>query len=173
MRALWLPLIFCIIAILSGCSARADKRFATPKDTIETLFSTYGVQQMSEEEVRRRMEARERFTMLDPELHRACFADWRSDSDQGIAGFVFGRLVAAKDHLTTKIEGDRATVIATESKGPEEPVVLQRGKAGWKIVLQQSAPESVKRQLYEVYRRAKKVETRSLPPPTGLSQPLP
>ena len=164
---------FCMIFVTAACSAPMDSRFSTPKNTIETLFSTYGVEKMSEEEVRRRLEARQRFTMLDSALHRACFADWQSESDQGLAGFVFGRLVAAKDHLTTKIEGQKALVGTTLKSAAEHPVVLKRTKNGWRIVLQQSVPEAIKRQLYEVYRRSKRIETRSQPAPANLGGKVP
>ena len=165
--------VILLFASMLACVPSADSRFATPKDTIETLFTAYGVRDVGEAEIIRRMQAQERFKLLDPAMHRACFADWKSDSDQGIAGFVFGRLVAAKDHLKTKIEGDTATVRASESNGPNDPVVLKRGKSGWKIVLQQSAPETIKRQLYEVYRRAKATETRAGSQNPGLKKPLP
>ncbi len=143
------------LAVLPGCPEQTDSRFSTPAATIRSLFSSYGIADVSEAEVRARLQARERFEMHDPRLHRECFADWQGEQDQGLAGYVFGRLAAAKDHLLIDVEGDLAQITPNIEGAAQEATVLVLQDGAWKIALRQSVPEEVRQQLYQVYRRAR------------------
>lgn len=113
---------------------------------------------MPQQEARRRLQARERFELLDPDLFRSCFSDWEGDHDHALGGFVFGQLVAGKDELDITVEEHVARVRVTSSSPELQPIVLvERGKA-WKIDLRQSVPPDVRQSLYEVYRRARRAE---------------
>ena len=150
-----------LLVLCLGCQPSMDARFESPQATVDSLFNAYGISGMSESDVIRRLENRQRFTLVDPALHRACFADWRGQHDEGLAGYVFGRLAAAKDHLGVRVDGDRAWVTPA-GKTDEQVVLIKVGRA-WRISLKQSIPEKVRKQLYQIYRRAKKHETRSAP----------
>ena len=141
--------------LLSGCSTTSDKRFATPASTINTLFGAYGIADMSEGEVRARLQARQRFDLRDPQTHRDCFADWQGEQDQGLAGYVFGKLAAAKDHLRIEIDGTTAKITPDIEGASQEATVLSQTEGAWKIVLRESVPENVRQQLYQIYRRAR------------------
>jgi hypothetical protein len=126
----------------------------TPGATLETLFASFGIEDASEEEVRRLMAERGRFHLNDPAGYRACFADYRGPQDEGLAGYVFGRLAAAKDHLTTTMSGDQARVFPDQGEpGSHRAIVLRRFEGGWKIVLRESVPAATQRQLWGVYHR--------------------
>ena len=152
------------IAVIAwcGCTAKpADPAFASPKATIDTLFSAYHVQDVPQSEIRRRFTVGERFKLYDQALFRSCFSDWQGDHDEGLGGYVFGQLVAAKDELGIEVD---ETVARVRPLGTEEgfpPVVLVRQDAGWKIDLRQSVPASIRQRLYEVSRRARRVEQQS------------
>lgn len=153
-----------VLAALLGLSCTpTDSQFSTPAATIETLFSTYGIEKMSEQEVRARLQARERFVLRDAETHRRCFADWMGEQDQGLAGYVFGKLAAAKDHLRIEVDQQTASVRFDIEGAANEPVILDKVDGGWKIALKKSVPEAVRTQLYEVYRRARRQERRAVP----------
>ncbi len=146
---------------LSSCKAESvSPGFESPKSTIDTLFRAYDVGDVPQAEIRRRLQARERFELLDEGLFRSCFSDWQGEHDQGLGGFVFGQLVAAKDELTIDIQGNIAHVRASSSAPDSAPVVLVRQDAGWKIDLRKSIPPDIRQRLYEVYRHARRVERR-------------
>ena len=116
---------------------------------------------MSQAEARRRLQARERFELLDPELFRSCFLDWQGEHDQALGGFVFGQLVAAKEDMKIEVEEDVARVeVAPESSGIQ-PIVVVKHNLAWKIDLRKSVPPRIRQSLYEVYRRARRVERRA------------
>lgn len=151
-------LAFVILAVaLGGCddSAAHDPRFADPAAALGSLFTAYGVQHTPEDEIQRRLAARSQFALHDRELYRECFSDWRSDHDEGLAGYVFGRLAAGKEHLRIEREGDRATItVFRDDAAAGPPVVLSRDARGWRFVLRESVPAEVRQQLYRVYERA-------------------
>ena len=152
--ALWV-----VVAVAMGCKAKTGSpEFASPNATIETLFKAYDVKDVSQSEIRRRLSARERFKLYDEALFRECFSDWQGDHDQGLGGFVFGQLVAAKDELTIDIEGDTARVRPGVAPSDLPPIILIKQVDGWKIDLRQSIPPDIRQQLYEVYRRASRAE---------------
>ena len=132
--------------------------FESPTATIGTLFRAYDVQDVPQVEIRRRLQARERFKLLDENLFRSCFSDWQGEHDQGLGGFVFGQLVAAKDELLIDVKGATARVRASSSPPEVSPVVLIKQDAGWKIDLRQSVPPDIRQRLYEVYRRTRRAE---------------
>ena len=147
-----------VFAIASCKGGRAPTGFESPSATIDSLFRAYGVQGMSQDEARRRLQARERFELLDPQLFRSCFSDWQGEHDQALGGFVFGQLVAGKDELEITVEEDAAHVRAASASSDLQPIILVRQGDAWKIDLRQSVPPRVRQSLYEVYRRARKAE---------------
>ena len=154
---------FIIIAtvLLGLASCKADSvspAFESPNATIDTLFRAYDVRDVPQVEIRRRLQARERFKLRDENLFRSCFSDWQGEHDQGLGGFVFGQLVAAKDELLIDVKGETARVRASSSASEISPVVLIKQDAGWKIDLRQSVPPDIRQRLYEVYRRTRRAE---------------
>ncbi len=149
------------VLALTSCKAESiSSAFESPSATIDTLFRAYDVEDVPQAEIRRRFQARERFELVDESLFRSCFSDWQGEHDQGLGGFVFGQLVAAKEELTIDVEGDTARVRASSSAPDYSPVVLTRQDSGWKIDLRQSIPPDVRQRLYEVYRHARRAERR-------------
>ncbi|MDH3728016.1 MAG: hypothetical protein OER77_10840 [Myxococcales bacterium] len=147
-----------VLALTSCKTKSVSSAFESPNATIDTLFRAYDVQDVPQAEIRRRFQARERFKLVDENLFRSCFSDWQGEHDQGLGGFVFGQLVAAKDELTIDFQGDTAHVRASSSAPDHSPVVLVKQDSGWKIDLRQSVPPDVRQRLYEVYRHARRVE---------------
>lgn len=113
---------------------------------------------MSQDEARRRLQARERFELLDPALFRSCFSDWQGEHDQALGGFVFGQLVAAKEDMKIEVEEDTARVQVAPASSEIQPIVLVKQQLAWKIDLRQSVPPRIRQDLYEVYRRARRAE---------------
>jgi hypothetical protein len=136
----------------------APTGFESPSATIESLFRAYDLQDISQEEARRRLEARERFELLNGQLFRKCFSDWEGEHDQALGGFVFGQLVAAKDELLITVEDHTAQVRAASASPELQPIVLVEQGGAWKIDLRQSVPPKIRQSLYEVYRRARRAE---------------
>ncbi|MDH3817721.1 MAG: hypothetical protein OES21_03855, partial [Myxococcales bacterium] len=60
--------------------------FESPSATIDSLFRAYGVQDISQDEARRRLQARERFELLDKQLFQSCFSDWQGEHDHALGG---------------------------------------------------------------------------------------
>ncbi len=148
-----------VFALVSGAACQSETAptgFESPSATIDSLFRAYGVHDISQDEARRRLQARERFELIDPRLFRRCFSDWQGEHDHGLGGFVFGQLVAAKDELAIAVEDDIAQVRTPVAE--LEPVVLVKKDGAWKIDLRQSVPAKIRQGLYEVYRRARKAE---------------
>ena len=149
------------LLIASGVSCKSESApagFESPSATIDSLFRAYDVQDISQDEARRRLQARERFQLLDKEFFQSCFSDWEGEHDHALGGFVFGRLVAAKDELRITIEDDTAKVRAASASPELQAMVLVKQNAAWKIDLRRSVPPKVRQSLYEVYRRARKAE---------------
>ena len=149
------------LLIASGASCKSESApagFESPSATIDSLFRAYDVQDISQDEARRRLQARERFQLLDRKLFQSCFSDWEGEHDHALGGFVFGQLVAAKDELRITIEDDTAKVRAASASPELQAMVLVKQNGAWKIDLRQSVPPKVRQSLYEVYRRARKAE---------------
>lgn len=160
MRTLILGVLTALL--LSSCKSEpAPVGFESPSATIDSLFRAYGVHDMSQDEARRRLQAHERFELLDSKLFRASFSDWQGEHDQALGGFVFGQLVAGKDELEISQEGDVAKVRAASSPDELPPIVLVRQDRAWKIDLRKSVPPQVRQSLYEVYRRARRAERKA------------
>jgi hypothetical protein len=149
----------CFLLAVLGCAEQqAPAGFESPRATVDSLFRAYGVQDISQAEARRRLQARERFDLLDPNLFRSCFSDWQGEHDQALGGFVFGQLVAAKDDMTIEQQDQTARVRLTPSSADLQPIVLVQSDGAWRIDLRQSVPPKVRQSLYEVYRRARRAE---------------
>lgn len=158
------PLAIAAVALslLASCkSQEAPEGFESPSAVIESLFRAYGVQAMSQEEARRRLQARERFELLDPTLFRSCFSDWQGEHDQALGGFVFGQLVAAKEDMTIEVEKDVARVKVAPDASEIEPIIVVKQSLAWKIDLRRSVPPRIRQSLYEVYRRARRAERKA------------
>jgi len=142
-----LALAFAPLSLLAGCegaTTEVDVRYSTPEHTTETLFSAYGVEDLSQDEVRARMASNSRFELRDRQTYLSCFGDLHTATDEGLAGFVFGGLAAGKDDLRTTITGDRATI----SPRPGFDVVMNREEDGrWLISLDESVPAEVRTRL--------------------------
>ena len=154
-------LLFAALALhlIASCKSEpAPSGFESPSATIDSLFRAYGVQDMSQDEARRRLQAHERFELLDSKLFRACFSDWQGEHDQALGGFVFGQLVAGKDELEIRLEDELAEVRAASASVELAPIVLVKQDRAWKIDLRESVPPQVRQSLYEVYRRARRAE---------------
>ena len=148
-----------VIASSGSCKTEsAPTGFESPSATIDSLFRAYGVQDISQEEARRRLQARERFELLDEQLFQSCFSDWQGEHDHALGGFVFGQLVAGKDELQITIEDAGAKVRAASASAELQPIVLVKQQEAWKIDLRQSVPPKIRQSLYEVYRRARRAE---------------
>ena len=146
---------------LLGCATKpADPRFAEPEATVRTLFTVYDVADLDEAEVQSLLRQRVQFQVRDRELYEACFADWRSPHDEGLAGFVFGRLAALKGHLRYEpsADGQRVRVVPMRDGQPGDAVVLHRTDEGWKIALRESVPDELRQRLYRVYEEARRRE---------------
>jgi hypothetical protein len=146
---------------LRGCATKpADPRFAEPEATVRTLFTVYDVADLEESEVQALLQQRVQFQVRDREVYEACFADWRDPHDEGLAGFVFGRLAALKGHLRYEAgaDGESMRVIPMTNGEPGHPVVLRRTEDGWKIALRESVPDELRQRLYRVYEEARRRE---------------
>lgn len=144
--------ILALVAFAAGC-ASPDPRYASPEATLETLFSAYGVADLPEREVQRRLFARERFELLSRESMLGAFADYKLEEQEGLTGFVFGRLVARKSSLNTECEARRC-LIRPEGEEETPPVVMVEQSGEWKILLAESVPREVQAQLFALHRRA-------------------
>ena len=156
--------ILLAVALLIGTSCTREPSptgFESPAATIDSLFRAYGVEDMSQTEARRRLQARERFKLLDPALFRSCFSDWQGEHDQALGGFVFGQLVAAKDELEIETDEGTARVRFSSAADDFHPIVLVERERAWKIDLRQSIAPRIRQSLYEVYRRARRAERKA------------
>ena len=149
---------FALLSLASCKSEQVPVGFESPSATIDTLFRSYGVQDMPQEEARRRLQARERFELLEPDLFKSCFSDWQGEHDQALGGFVFGQLVAGKEDLEVSVQDDVAKVRVAPEGSQMQPIVLVKRERAWKIDLRQSVPAKIRQSLYEVYRRARRAE---------------
>ncbi len=169
MRAL--VLVYMVIGVFSGTTTRAaaiaavlllgcdqsppvsnDLRFHTPKATIDTLLETYGLEMVSQDEIRRRMQIGRSFHLVDPETRDLCFADFDGPEDEGMIGYVFGGLAPAKDDVRITQTGDTAHAFGETRDGRRNrPTVLERDSTGaWRIVLEESVPADVRQRLDRV-----------------------
>ncbi|MCS6800191.1 MAG: hypothetical protein NZ898_16995 [Myxococcota bacterium] len=142
---------------LTGCGREPERRLASPEATLATLLDSYGLRDASEHEVRRRLQRRERFTLVDAETFRACFADHAGPVDEGAAGWLFGRLVARKDGWRLEPDGaDVVHVTVEEPNGRARLATLVRDRRGqWKLSLARSVPPEVRARLRVLYERVR------------------
>ena len=104
---------------------------------------------MSEAEIDRRMATGYQFHLVDRDARRACFADWDEPSDEALVGYVFGSLIAAKDDLVATLRGDRAQMIVENPERRTRPVEFVLEDGAWRILLEDSVPQSAQRELRE------------------------
>lgn len=125
----------------------ADLRFQTPRATLFTFLDCYGVADLPQTEIIRRMQIGRTFHLNDPATRDLALRDYRGPEDEGLVGYVFGSLAPVKDDLRIADDGQTAHTIASDDAGITRPVVLERTDAGWRIVLRRSVPESVQERL--------------------------
>lgn len=141
-------LVLAFALVLGACgSPPVDQRFVTPEATVTTLLGAYDLADVSQDEIRTRLAARDHFPLRDRDTYEACFTDMAADpSAEGLAGFVVGALAASKDELTVTIEGERAIVSPRE--GVE--IVMRRQDGEYRIVLARSVPDEVRTRIVAV-----------------------
>ncbi len=153
--------IFATLALVAFASCKREQAptgFESPSATIDSLFRAYDVQDVSQEEARRRLQARERFSLVDADLFRQCFSDWQGEHDHALGGFVFGQLVAAKEDLEISVDDDIAQVRVAPEESEMRPIVIVKRDQAWRIDLRRSIEPQIRQSLYEVYRRARRAE---------------
>lgn len=139
-------LLVCLgLLTLVGCDGATrttDARFSTPEHTVHTLLGSYGMGDATQEQIRERMAAQDRFEIQSRTTFRECFEDIGTGAaNEGVAGFVFGAIAANRDDLSIELHGDRATL--TPRAGLE--IVMHRGDDGaYRIVLADSVPPEVR-----------------------------
>jgi hypothetical protein len=150
------PILIAMLSTsLGACAPNVDPRFATPEATVRTLLDSYGLAEVSESEVRGRLGAHASFSLRDRETFQRCFSDLRDPRDEGLAGYVLGAIAAAKDSLVVDVDEDTGHgTIRLGSRGSPTTIVVRRNDGAWRIVLAESVPERVRRQLHAIHRRA-------------------
>lgn len=142
-----------VLGAIAGCGSPApDPRFATPAKTVETLLGAYGLDGVSQQEIQRRLRARQPFRLQDAAAYHACFTEFQGEVSEAYAGFVVGALAAGREDIRVTIIDDVANVFPT----PRVRVVMKRTDAGWKIDLEQSVPAEIRAQFQDIARRAEK-----------------
>lgn len=157
-----------VIGACGGSEGHSDLRYHTPRATVHTLLEAYGVLEISQKEIDRRMDIGRGFHLNDPEARQLAFADWDEPADEGLAGYVFGNLVRAKDSLRISITEDVAHVRSANPEVRIRPVVLQEDEVGWRIVLDESVPPAVARDLRQAWEERANSETQ---PPVDTDLP--
>ena len=145
MRLLTLVVWLLLLApfALSGCTSEPpDPRFAEPEATVRTLFTVYDIADVGEAEVQGLLRDRVQFQVRDRAAYEACFADWRDPHDEGLAGFVFGRLAALKDHLRSVPDGPRINVTRLVSSAADVRAAMGE-HALTRVVLKPDLPLSL------------------------------
>ncbi len=150
-----LPIVLFALVLVLGCEGATrtvDARFSTPEHTVRTLLSAYGLADATQEQIRERMAAHDRFEIRSRATFRSCFEDLgTSPASEGVAGFVFGALAAGRDDMRVELAGDRATV--SPRAGVE--IVMHRGEDGaYRIVLGESVPDEVRARMASLARHA-------------------
>ena len=142
MRLLTFALVLALLGGCDGATQTVDARFSTPEHTVRTLMSAYGLGDATQEQIRERMAAHDRFEIQSRATFRACFEDMGTQAaSEGVAGFVFGALAAGRDDMRVEMHGDRATI--SPRAGVE--IVMHRGEDGaYRIVLAESVPDEVR-----------------------------
>ncbi|MEM9068044.1 MAG: hypothetical protein AAGE52_06035 [Myxococcota bacterium] len=143
--------VFLVALVACGEAPQPDFRFHTPKATVDTLLESYGLERVSQEEVRRRMQIGRTFHLVDPAARDACFDRAVTADDEGLIGYVFGSLAPTKDNMPITITEDVAHVFGETLEGRRNtPVVLHPdGEGNWKISIEESVPASVRTRLAE------------------------
>lgn len=136
-----------VLAVACGDDPTPDLRLMTPRTTIETMLDSYGVAELPQEEIDRRMDIGRRFHLNDPAALRACFSDWEEPAGEGLAGYVFGSIIVAKDDLIATIRDDEAEVMVRDPERRTRPVFLEREGGSWRINLERSVPRAVREEI--------------------------
>lgn len=145
-----------VLVFALGCDdavTRTDPGLATPEATVSTLLGAYGLEDVPQEEVRRRIGQHGAFELRDRAAFESVFADLDQPGGEGMAGYVLGLLAAAKDELRYETVAGRGYVIPREGVR----VVMDRGDDGaYRIVLTESVPEEIRSSLLSVEQNAER-----------------
>ncbi|MGE0789229.1 MAG: hypothetical protein AB7S26_26380 [Sandaracinaceae bacterium] len=140
--AMWLT-----VGCGEGDIQRADARFSTPEHTVDTLLTTYGLNDMPQEAIQRQIVQRGAFELRDEATWRLCFADLDQPGGEGLAGYVLGLLAAGRDDLRFETTHEGGAAIVRDGIR----IVFAHGSDGaYRIVLRESVPEDVRRGLLMV-----------------------
>ena len=155
-----------MVALAFACAEEPlDVRFHTPKTTIETLLDTYGVLDVSQVEIDRRLSIGRNFHLNDPATMHRCFSDWSGPDDEVLVGYIFGSLIRSKDDLSIVVTGDEATVIGRSGTGNAgRPVMMERIGSRWLISLRRSVPSRAQTELREEAAKNRRGEPRTSTP---------
>lgn len=137
----------------AACGDKADPRFESARGAVMTLLRTHALDAMPEADVAAHMRSGGKLTMKSEEEFRACFADYKTAADEGLAGFVLGRLAPRKDSLLVEEKGDRAEVRIKNTAQKAPVAVLVRREGNWRFSLEESVPADLKQRLRELYQR--------------------
>lgn len=127
--------------LLIACGEESDPRLSTPERTVDTLLAAHGLSNVSAGEIRTAGAAN--FPVQDRAGHEACFADLDQPGGEALASYVVGVLAAARDELRYEAVGERG--IVRLPNGP--PVVMERTRGHYRIVLAESVPEDLRETL--------------------------
>lgn len=151
MTAVPLQAALAALVVVVGCTddPAPDPRLATPVTCAEALLEAYGIAELPQEEIDRRLRIRGIFHLHDPGALPVLLSGYRGPVDDALAGYVFGNLAYAKDALTVTFSGDTAHIFADRDGERGRPVVFHRDGPNWRIDLRESVPERARRRLEE------------------------
>jgi hypothetical protein len=145
--------IVCISLAVAACGDEPrDVRFDTPEATLQTLLGSFGVADMTQEEVQQHMRSRGRFELADEQTYHDCFLDFEGPHSEALAGYVFGTVAAGKDQLRIARVGERIHVYPDPDRR-ERYVVMVDSDIGYRISLRDSVPPSIRRALLSEHER--------------------
>ena len=145
--------IVCLSLAASACADEPrDVRFDTPEATLATLLGSFGVADMTQEEVQQHMRSRGRFELEDEQTYHACFTDFQGPHSEALAGYVFGTVAAGKDQLRIARVGERVHVYPDPDRR-ERYVVMLDSDVGYRISLRDSVPPDTRRALLREHER--------------------
>lgn len=154
MRSCLFMALVTLASLGVGCDAPVDPRYETPRATIGSLLASYGIEDTPEHQVQAMIARGGELRVRDQGLHDGAFADLDEAHDEGSAGWIFGRLAAAKEHLEFQVEGDHATVFTrTEGGRMHQPVHLVRRNGSYRISIEETVPTEVQERFALLYAR--------------------
>lgn len=158
-----LPTLFTLAALgfgvcTAGCNAKTDPRFESARATVSTLLRSHALDKTSldkinEVELAGYMRGGAKIALANEADFHGCFADYRTAADEGLAGFVLGRLAPKKDSLIFTQKGDRTEVRIRNTPSQEPAAVLVEKDGAWRFSLKDSVPAELRQRLLDLYQR--------------------